>query len=91
VIDTAWGAVPLDRSKITPTARTNCIIPAKRKGCTSCGCYFFFFFAGFFFAAAFFAVFLAFIVLVLQVSHPNRVRAMSMWKFSGQTTNAFFR
>ncbi|HEU4381092.1 MAG TPA: hypothetical protein VFR73_21185 [Hyphomicrobiaceae bacterium] len=75
---------------ITPTTRFNCIIPAKRKDAPPVAGYFFFFFAGFFFAAAFFAFF-AFIVLVLPVSHPNRVRAVSMWKFSDESTNGFFR
>jgi hypothetical protein len=47
---------------------------AELKGCIRR--YFFFFFAVFF--AFFAAFFFAFIAFVLPVSHPNRVRAVSM-------------
>jgi hypothetical protein len=75
VIDTAWAAVVLDRSPIRLTASAIRVIVAELKGCTRR--YFFFFFAAFF-AVFFAAFFFAFIVVVLPVSHPNRVRAMSM-------------
>jgi hypothetical protein len=54
--------------------------------------YFFFFFPAFFFMVVFFAAFFAFIVCPSDdVSRPNRARAVSMWKFSRESTNAFFR
>jgi hypothetical protein len=55
VIDTAWAAVVLNRSPITPIARVVRIIVAELKGCTRR--YFFFFFAVF--LAVFFFAFIA--------------------------------
>jgi hypothetical protein len=70
VIDTAWAAVVLNRSKITPIRRVDRISDCERKECTLQP-YFFFFFATFFFTAFF--AFFAFIVVRPSVSHPNQL------------------